>query len=223
MSGHLQMGFRLVRPGCSVRNGRHRGWRFGRLDARDGPKEAAMRKYTGSRVLAILAAAVLALPGSLPAQVGVDTLRNVVLSQADSVSLSIAIFSAAVANGTSAAHGRSAPKIVCVSGLPIASPLGRVVLDSASARSSVQLLSRSACSRSDRNSLPRNTPEYFDAVTGNRGIAVNAGAPVFFADGTFSFYTGYAEHAKSAGAWNCSGRRQPTGWVVTECKLSWIT
>jgi hypothetical protein len=174
-----------------------------------------MRKHTASLSLTFW----LALGGPLSGQ-GVRAPST----GEDSLQLNILILRTAVSLGTESAHPASLPRLVCLSQVgpegPDPSPATIAALQQPD---SLVLRPVSHCRQDLLNATPTDIPLLVDTLTSKRGIRVSASQPVFASDGTFTVYLEYYEHRRSAGGWGCIGRREQSGWRITECKLSWIS
>jgi hypothetical protein len=154
---------------------------------------------------------------------------------ADSLAVTIAIYTAAFGNGTQTAHTGKLPEVVCVRGItttPLDRPMGRVEseLDPpaevvAALQKDRTLLVRpmSACRREQRRPEAGSMSLIVDTLSGKRGISISVSTPVFGPSGTFTFTTGYYEGMRSSGGWTCEGRRERSAWVVTKCEMRWIS
>ena len=156
-------------------------------------------------------------------------------SAADTLALTLTIYTAAFTNGTQTAHAAAAPELVCVRGLtthPLDQPLARMesqldppaaVLNALQKDRALLVRPMSACRREPLRPGTGSMSLVVDTLTGKRGISISASTPVFGPSGTFFFTTGYYEHGRSAGGWTCEGRRERDSWVITKCEMRWIS
>jgi hypothetical protein len=137
-------------------------------------------------------------------------------SAADSLNLTIAIYRAATAQGTSTALPAPLPRLVCLGrfGAWNADPPAGVL----TALQQIDTLLVRPISACRHQPAPRRTPTLTDTLTGRRGIAVWASEPRFArGDGSFEVDLGYGEHGLSAAVWKCTGRKRDGRWEVSAC------
>jgi hypothetical protein len=142
---------------------------------------------------------------------------------ADSLALMNAIYLVALSNGTQTAHAATGPEVVCARGLRPDSDPPAAVIDALQKDRSLLIRPMSACIQEPVRST-RDGSLVVDTLTGKRGISISVTEPVFAADGSFKFDTGYYQHGLSSAGWTCFGRRRSDqAWEVTRCTMNWIS
>lgn len=141
----------------------------------------------------------------------------------DSLAMMIAAYTTAFTNGTGTAHGAAKPEVVCVQGLAARSDPPAEVVAALQKDRTMLVRPMSGCRIEPLSGATRSVSLVVDTLTGKRGISIGVSSLVVSDDGSFTFRTGYYQHGLSAASYKCEGRRDRGAWVVTACKLEWIS